>query len=256
MSFQKKAWKKYILFAAAACFLLSGGIWYVKEYTTVGNSVNGHEMPVCSVETDEKQAALTFETAWGDKKTGEILDILKEEKIRATFFVTAGWMREHPDLVGRMKTEGHDIGTMGVSHENLSVQTSAEIRAELQEAEHTAKEEGISMELFRPPYGRYSDTLIRTAAEEGFFTICWSIDSRDWKNYGKRSLIKEVVESEELRNGAIIRLNSEAKFTKDALKELIENIEEKSYEIVPVSEMILRDNYHMDVKGRQIPRMT
>ena len=75
MSFQKKAWKKYILFAAAACFLLSGGIWYVKEYTTVGNSVNGHEMPVCSVETDEKQAALTFETAWGDKKTGEILDI-------------------------------------------------------------------------------------------------------------------------------------------------------------------------------------
>lgn len=65
-----------------------------------------------------------------------------------------------------------------------------------------------------------------------------------------------MVESEELRNGAIIRLNSEAKFTKDALKELIENIEEKSYEIVPVSEMILRDNYHMDVKGRQIPRMT
>ena len=68
------------------------------------------------------------------------MDILKEEKIRATFFVTAGWMREHPDLVGRMKAEGHDIGTMGVSHENLSEQTSAEIRAELQEAEHTAKE--------------------------------------------------------------------------------------------------------------------
>lgn len=256
MFFQKESWKKYILFASAACFLLAGGIWYVKEYTTVGNSVNGHEMPVCSVETEEKQMALTFETAWGDEQTGEILDILKEEKICATFFVTAGWMREHPDLIGRMKAERHDIGTMGVSHENLSEQKAEQIRAELQEAKQVAGEAGISMELFRPPYGRYSDTLIRTAGEEGFFTVCWSIDSRDWKNYGKSSLIREVLESEEFQNGAIIRLNSEAKHTKEALKELIENIEEKGYEIVPVSEMILRKNYHMDVKGRQIPRMT
>lgn len=256
MFFQKESWKKYILFASAACFLLAGGIWYVREYTTVGNSVNGHEMPICSVETEEKQIALTFETAWGEEKTGEILDILKEEKIRASFFVTVGWMRDHPDLIRRMKEEGHDIGTMGASHENLSEQPAEKIRTELQEAKKAAEEEEISMELFRPPYGRYSDTLIRTAMEDGFFTICWSVDSQDWKNYGRNSLIREVFESEEFRNGAIIRLNSEAKHTKDTLKELIEKTEEKGYEIVPVSEMIFRENYHMDVKGRQIPRMT
>ena len=207
----RKSMEEIHPFCRGSLFPAVGRNLQVKENTlpSEDSAANGHEMPVCSVETDEKQAALTFETAWGDKDCGRSGHI-KEEKISHFFFCK-------PDGCGtsgsgqRMKAEGRDIGMMESATENLSEQTSAEIRAELQEAEHTAKEEGISMELFRPPYGRYSDTLIRTAAEEGFFTICWSIDSRDWKNYGKRSLIKEVVESEELRNGAIIRLNSDQK---------------------------------------------
>ena len=256
MFVQRNSWKRRILPIFAVFFLTAGGIWYVKEYTTVGNSVNGHEMPVCSVETEEKKAALTFETAWGEDGTAEIMELLKEKKVRATFFVTADWMDGHPDLIGKMKEDGHDVGTMGVSHDNLSEKSAAEIQKELQEAKQAAKKAEINLELFRPPYGRYSDTLIRTAWEEGFFTVCWSVDSKDWKEYGAKSIVKEVLQSEELQNGAIIRLNSESRDTKEALGLLIDTMESEGWQFVPVSELILREGYHMDVKGRQIPRMT
>ena len=82
------------------------------------------------------------------------------------------------------------------------------------------------------------------------------MDSKDWKEYGAKSIVKEVLQSEELQNGAIIRLNSESRDTKEALGQLIDTMESEGWQFVPVSELILREGYHMDVKGRQIPRMT
>lgn len=165
-------------------------------------------------------------------------------------------MRNHPELIARMKDEGHDIGTLGVSHEDLSQKTGEEQRSELREAKKAAYEYGISMEFFRPPYGNYNDSLIRTAWEEGFYTVRWSVDSMDWKNYGPESLIQTVTKSKEFGSGAIVRLNSEAEDTKGALKELIRMIQKKGYHLVPVSELIHRGKYHMDVNGRQIPGLT
>lgn len=251
-----KYWKRAVVPAAIVLTFVSGMIWYAKEYTTVGNSVNGHEMPVCSVERKEKRIALTFETAWGEEFTESILDILKENHVNATFFVTTGWMENHREMIKRMKDDGHDIGTMGVSHENLAQKNSQEQEKELKEAKETARKEGITLELFRPPYGRYNDELIRVAQDEGLFTICWSVDSMDWKSYGPQKLVSNVMANEKMGKGAIIRLNSEASDTKEGLKSLIDRIQENGYEMVKVSEMIFRENYHMDVTGRQISGMT
>lgn len=252
----KEKWKQWMFPVILLAFLLSGGIWYTREYTTVGNSVNGHEMPVCSVETQKKQMSLTFETAWKNEWTEEILDILKEEKVKASFFVTVDWMNRNPDLIRRMEKEGHDVGTLGVSHENLSLKSGEAQIEELVRAKEEAKQQGTLLELFRPPYGRYDDDLIRNAEKEGLFTICWSIDPMDWKGYGSESIIQKVLEDREFGNGAIIRLNSESEDTAVALKNLIQEIEKKDYQLVPVSGLIYREGYHMDVKGRQIPGMT
>lgn len=251
-----KKWKHAVVPAAMVLAFVSGTIWYAKEYTTVGNSVNGHEMPICSVGTEEKRIALTFETAWGEELTESVLDILKENNVKATFFVTSGWMEKHRELIKRMENDGHDIGSLGVSHENLSQKNSEEQKQELKEAKEIAQKEGITIELFRPPYGRYNDALIRAAQDQGLFTVCWSVDSMDWKNYGAKVLINNVVENDAFESGAIIRMNSEAADTKEALQELIKRVGEKGYEMVKISEMIFRENYHMDVKGRQISGMT
>ena len=73
---------------------------------------------------------------------------------------------------------------------------------------------GIEMKLFRVPYGDYDDQVIRTAKACGYEVIQWSIDSQDWKDYGKESIVKTILKNKELKSGAIILMHSGAKYTK------------------------------------------
>ena len=111
---------------------------------------------------------------------------------------------------------------------------------------------GVDMNLFRPPYGDYDDAVILNAKENGYYTIQWDVDSLDWKDYGVDSIIDTVVNHKNLGNGSIILCHNGAKYTKEALEAMIVGLKEKGYEIVPVSELIYREDYHMDVTGRQI----
>ena len=84
------------------------------------------------------------------------------------------------------------------------------------------------------------------------FLFVSNADSLDWKDYGVDSIIKTVTEHKHLGNGSIILCHNGAKYTADALDALITTLEEKGYQIVPISELIYRDNYHLDHEGRQI----
>ena len=108
------------------------------------------------------------------------------------------------------------------------------------------------MMLFRPPYGDYDDRVILNAKENGYYTVQWSVDSLDWKDYGADSIIDTVLNHKNLDNGAIILCHNNAKYTAEALERLITGLKEKGYEIVPVSDLIYKDDYHMDVTGKQI----
>lgn len=84
-----------------------------------------------------------------------------------------------------------------------------------------------------------------------YFTFITGVDSLDWKDYGTDSIINTVLNHKHLGNGSIILCHNGAKFTKDALESLIKGLQEKGYEIVPISELIYTDTYHMDHEGRQ-----
>ena len=79
-----------------------------------------------------------------------------------------------------------------------------------------------------------------------------TLDSLDWKDYGTDAILDKVLNHKHLGNGSIILCHNGAKYTAEALDALITGLQEKGYQIVPVSELILRDNYHMDAEGRQI----
>ncbi len=85
-----------------------------------------------------------------------------------------------------------------------------------------------------------------------FFTFVSNRDSLDWKDYGKQSIIDTVCNHQQLQSGAIILCHNGAKYTAEALDEMLTKLEEQGYTIVPVSELILYDGYHMDVTGKQI----
>ena len=236
-----------------AALALVASVKYVASYVNVSSNVNGRELPIYSVETDEKKVALSFDAAWGNEDTQEILDILKKHDIHVTFFMTGGWVESYPDDVKAIYEAGHDLGNHSENHKNMSQLSNEEKTQELMTVHNKVKElTGAEMCLFRPPYGDYDDQVVLNAKENGYYAIQWDVDSLDWKDYGVDSIIDTVLNHKSLQNGSIILCHNGAKYTAEALESVITGLQEKGYEIVPISELIYKDNYHMDVTGRQI----
>ncbi len=244
--------KKRICMLAVLCLVLAGVYLGVAEVASVSNTVNGKELPIYSVETEEKKVALSFDAAWGNEDTQQILDILKEHNIQVTFFMTGGWVENYPEDVKNICKGGHDLGNHSENHKNMSQLQTTECQEELMKVHNKVKElTGVDMKLFRPPYGDYDDEVIQNAASCGYQTIQWDVDSLDWKDYGVDSIIKTVCEHKNLRNGSIILMHNGAKYTAQALPKVIEGLKAKGYEIVPISQLIYESDYHLDVTGRQ-----
>lgn len=243
----------------SALFLL-GVVAFVKCVTTfvpqavsVSSTINGRELPIYCVETDEKKVALSFDAAWGNEDTQRILEILAKHNIHVTFFATGGWVESYPDDVKAILDAGHDLGNHSENHKNMSQLSNDEKEREIMKVHDKVKNlTGYEMFLFRPPYGDYDNDVIKTATKCGYYPIQWDVDSLDWKDYGVDSIISTVCTNKHLGNGSIILCHNGAKYTADALDTLITNIKGQGYEIVPVSELIYRDGYHMNAEGRQI----
>lgn len=244
---------KYGIFALAAFAVLRGLILTAGSNIRVSNSVNGRELPIYCVETKEPKIALTFDAAWGNEDTQKILEILKKHDVHVTFFMTGGWVESYPDDVKAILAAGHDLGNHSENHKNMSQLSDAEKKEELMKVHDKVRTlTGYEMFLFRPPYGDYDNAVVNVAKDCGYYTIQWDVDSLDWKDYGVDSIIKTVTEHKHLGNGSIILCHNGAKYTAQALDTLITKLKEKGYTFVPVSELIYRDGYHMNVEGRQI----
>lgn len=216
--------------------------------------VNGRNLPIYCVETDKKQVSLSFDAAWGNEDTQEILNILAKHQVKVTFFMTGGWVDSYPEDVKRICEAGHDLGNHSENHPNMSQLSAQEQEEELMTVHRKVKElTGVDMKLFRPPYGDYDNQVIQTAYACGYYPIQWSIDSLDWKNYGTEDIIRRITSSKALEGGAIILCHNGAKYTAQALDTLIGTLKEMGYEFVPISQLICTDNYHMDASGKQIP---
>lgn len=235
-----------LLFAA---FLLFG---YPIELIPADTRVGNRELPIYSVNTPEKKVALSFDAAWDNEYTKSILEILDKYQIHVTFFLTGGWVESYPDDVKAIVAAGHDLGNHSENHKQMSTLTSSEIKDEITKVHTKVKElTGQDMYLFRPPYGDYDNAVIQTATSLNYFTIQWSVDSLDWKDYGVESIIDTILNNKELDNGAIILMHNGAKYTKAALETIILELQKEGYQIVPISELIYKDKFHMDQTGRQ-----
>lgn len=229
------------------------GTIYNNGFELLPASTATKELPIYCVDTNKKQVAISFDAAWGNEDTKTILDILKKYDVHATFFMTGGWVEAYPDDVKAIYKAGHDLGNHSENHKNMSQLSNDEIKDELNKVTDKVKKlTGCKMQLFRPPYGDYDNHVITNARDCGYYAIQWDVDSLDWKNYGADSIINTVLNHKSLANGSIILMHNGAKYTAEALPKVIEGLKSKGYEIVPISQLIYKDNFHMQHDGRQI----
>ncbi len=225
------------------------GITFLNQQVLTASGVN-RKLPIYSVQTDDKRIAISFDAAWGADNTSKIMDILDQYDIKTTFFLVGFWVDKYPDKVKEIHTRGHEIGNHSTTHPHMSQLSKEQMILELNETGNKIRAiTGKKPDLFRPPFGDYNNSLIETTKENGYFTIQWDVDSLDWKQIGSIQIVDRVVRN--VRNGSIVLFHNNSEYVLDYLPPILDKLTSEGYEIVPIGELILRDNYFMDHTGRQ-----
>ncbi|MCL6473211.1 MAG: polysaccharide deacetylase family protein [Firmicutes bacterium] len=208
----------------------------------------------------ENIVAITFDDGPNPNFTPQILDILKEKGVKATFFVVGLHVKKYPEIARRIVAEGHDIGNHTYTHKDLVPSTRRMVLAQVHKTDQTIKRvTGVSTNLFRPPRGIYSNAVRRLLVEEeGYRFILWSVSSTDWRKISPKNILKRIARY--TRPGAILlfhdsgalvrREGASRDSTVESLSMVIDYLRAKGYEIVPVSEMIRRlEEEEMEAAG-------
>jgi len=219
-------------------------VWLFLPGGIIGVVSEQRLVPIYYVDTPEKKIALSFDASWGSEFTPRILEILRKNQIRTTFFLTGFWIEKYPDLVKKIDAEAHELGNHTATHPHLNTLEKDSIKKELEQV-HAALHRLTGKEpfLFRPPFGEYSNKVIEAASELNYLTIQWSIDSLDWMDLDKNNIVKRV--TDQLHPGAIILFHNNGSYTADALPEILAFAKTAGYRIVPISELLHKDNFYI-----------
>ena len=244
--------KRYIaavaLVAAVAAIFIT-----VDAPATVGASATVRQLPIYSVQRDNKCVSLTFDAAWGNEDTQQLIDILGKYNVKATFFVVGQWVDKYPESVKALSDAGHQVMNHSDDHAHFSQLSSEEIVKNINACNDKIESiTGVRPTLFRAPYGEYDDHVIQTVNDMGMHAIQWDVDSLDWKEISADEIYSRV--TQKVSPGSIVLFHNAALQTPEALGRIIEYLIQNGYSIVPVSELLLTGEYTIDHAGRQIAK--
>lgn len=233
-------------FLIAATALSIGGVTVSKAVTA---ATEPRDIPIYSVETDEKKVAISFDAAWGNEQTPELLDILDRYDVKATFFLVGQWVDNFPESVKEIAKKGHDVENHSNTHAHMPELSLESMTEEIVSCNDKIKAlTGKCPTLFRPPYGDYNNNVVGAVKNQNMYCIQWDVDSLDWKDLSADEITQRV--TSKLQNGSIVLLHNGAKNTPAALPSIIEGIKAQGYELVPISELVPEGEYQTDHQGR------
>ncbi len=213
-------------------------------------AANTRQLPIYSVERDQKMAALSFDAAWGNEDTQTLIDILGKYNVKATFFVVGQWVDKYPESVKALADAGHEVMNHSNDHAHFNTLTADKIAENINAcADKIEAVTGVRPTLFRPPYGEYDDHVIAAVRALGIEPIQWDVDSLDWKEISASEIYKRV--TSRVKPGSIVLFHNAALHTPEALEDIVKYLIAEGYEIVPVSRLILPAPYTIDHTGRQ-----
>ena len=247
--FNKDRIKTYLVsMLTVAMLIIFSNIGNIKSIQT--SSVPKY-LPIYNVKTDEKKIAFTMNCAWNADDIDSILETLKNNNVHITFFIVGDWVDKYPEAVKKINEAGHEIGSHSNTHPHVNKLSAEKNLEEINlSVAKIQKITGQKTNIYRAPYGEYNNTVIKTAEENGYYTIQWNLDTLDYKGLTGEQMWNRL--KNKLENGAIILSHNGTKHTADSLDMLIKNIKSRGYEIITVSQLIYKDNYIINGNGTQI----
>lgn len=244
--------KKALIISSLLILVISFGIVACMQSGSVAAVFStDKDLPIYSVECNEKVASITFDCAWGADDIPDILKTLETEDIKASFFIVGQWAEKYPDAVKMISDKGHDIANHSYSHARFGALDNSAIRNDITKCGSVLSGiTGKKTNLFRAPYGDYNNSVIAAARELGYQTIQWDTDSLDWKvGISPEEIQKRVMKK--VKSGSIILFHNDTPHTAKILPSIIKSLKQEGYSFKPVSELILKDNYFIDIDGTQ-----
>lgn len=190
------------------------------------------------------QLALTFDDGPDEIYTGQVLDVLKNHGIKATFFLIGQQCINYPDIVARINNEDHLLGSHSWSHPDLNKLTDEELQVEIKKTEILIKSiTGREIAMIRPPYGNYTKENVSSLEEMGYKAINWSVDSLDWRDGDVDKILINALP--DVNDGGILLFHSAGGAEKEniaatvaVLPEIIYTLESQGYSFVALDELL------------------
>lgn len=205
---------------------------------------------ISRVAVPERVVALTFDDGPHPSLTPRLLDILKAEGAKATFFVLGTNARRYPDIIRRAVEEGHEVANHSTSHPVLSKSGASKIAYELETCAQAVKDAcGVAPKVMRPPYGAMT-TAQRQAAynKYGYHIIFWDVDPLDWKKPGPSVVANRLIQG--AKPGSVLLSHDIHAGTIEAMPAAIRGLKANGYRLVTVSELIeMGKNYAQSVNS-------
>ena len=190
--------------------------------------------------SEDKYVYLTFDNGYEAGYTTKILDTLKQNNVKAAFFITAHYLNTASGLVQRMIDEGHIVGNHTVNHKSMPEITDEEIKEEVMKLHQAVYEKfGYEMKYIRPPKGEFSERTIIATNNLGYQHVMWSFAYVDWdeqKQPDEEKAKKTILDN--LHNGEIMLLHGNSKTNANILDSIIKEIKSEGYEIKSLDDFV------------------
>jgi peptidoglycan-N-acetylglucosamine deacetylase len=197
--------------------------------------------PSAAKETRPKLIALTFDDGPYPIFTPMLLDVLRDLKVPATFFLIGRDAEQWPELTRRIESEGHEIADHTYSHPNLDEETPAQVRAEILQGRdvlwNLSRDPSVRT-LMRPPHGRFTESTLRAVQSIGYSTVLWTDDGGDWRTLTPEAIDAQVIDHATAPD--LVLLHSGKLATIEALPDIVARFRKAGYTFVTVGELLSR----------------
>ncbi|PSR31936.1 MAG: polysaccharide deacetylase [Sulfobacillus benefaciens] len=193
--------------------------------------------PVYRVITSKRAMALTINVVWGTPYVPKMLAILHHAHVKATFMVGGVWVRNHPEIVRQMVSDGMEIGNHGWNHGHPASMSVAENVLDIEKTNEAVKAAAnVSPRVYAPPYGELGPSVLTAASELRMPLVMWTIDTIDWRPSSQVTyMVNKVLQN--AAPGSIVLMHPTDR-TVAALNQIVQGLRSQGYQLVTVSQLL------------------